>query len=71
MNDRAKIVLQNRLSLLYLKESGEWTPDLSEAVDFTHVMDASSFAHRSEPGNLDIVMTFGDPRYDVRLPASA
>ena len=67
---RAKIVLQDRDSLLYLRAAGEWTADVCDAVTFEHVTDANTFARRCKPAMLDIVMNFGDPQYDVRLPAS-
>ena len=67
---RAKIVLQNRESLLYFNKDGQWTPDIKQATSFEHVADASAFARKSKLALLDIVMSFGDPRYDVRLAAS-
>jgi hypothetical protein len=69
-NTRASIVLQNRESLLYLTKDGKWTHDVAQATKFEHVADASSFALRSKLSLVDIVMTFGDPKYDVRLRAS-
>ena len=66
---QASIVLQNRESLLYLTKDGEWTDDVSRATKFDHVADASSFAMSAKLALMDIVMTFGDPRYDVRLRA--
>ncbi len=71
MNGRSKIVLQNRDSLLYWKGEGQWTPHVDEAAQFEHIADASTFAQKSKLTVLDIVMNFGDPRYDVRLAASA
>jgi hypothetical protein len=71
MSGRSKIVLQNRDSLLYWKGEGQWTPHVEEAVQFEHIADASAFAQKSKITVLDIVMNFGDPRYDVRLSASA
>ena len=69
-NIRAKIVLQNRESLLYFNEKGQWTANLEEATRFEHVADANAFARKSKLTLVDIVMSFGDPRYDVRLAAS-
>ena len=69
-NTRASIVLQNRESLLYLTEDGRWTDKISQATQFAHVADASAFALKSKVSLMDIVMTFGDPQYDVRLRAS-
>jgi len=67
---RAKIVLQNRESLLYLNQDGKWTSNIEEATRFEHVADANSFARKSKLTLLDIVMSFGDPRYDVRMAAT-
>ena len=69
-SNKSRIVLQNRESLLYLKGADQWTPNVSEASSFDHVADANNFARRSKLSVLDIVMSFGDPRYDVRLAAS-
>jgi hypothetical protein len=68
---RSTIVLQNRESQLYLKKEGEWTALVADAAHFEHIADASAFVLRSKLPILDIVMTFGDPKYDVRLRASA
>jgi len=70
MASKAKIVLQHRESRLYLQAVEKWTADLAQAVAFEHVTDASAFARKHKAGSLDIVMCFGDPQYDVRLPAA-
>jgi hypothetical protein len=69
-NTRASIVLQNRESLLYLTKDGKWTDDVAQATKFDHIADASTFAVRANLSLVDIVMSFGDPKYDVRLRAS-
>ena len=71
MSARSKIVLQSRDSLLYWKGEGQWTPHVDEAKQFEHIADASAFAQKSKMPTVDIVMNFGDPRYDVRLNASS
>jgi len=68
---RAKIVLQNRESLLYFDQAGRWPSSVEEARQFDHVADANAFARESRLPLVDIVMSFGDPRYDVRLAATA
>jgi hypothetical protein len=65
-----RIVLQDRNSLLYVKKKGEWTPRIKEARDFRHCHTAFAFAHRTGLPKLDAVMTFGDPKYDLRVRAS-
>lgn len=64
-------MIQNRDSLLYWKGEGQWTPHVEEAAPFEHIADANAFARKSKIPVLDIVMNFGDPRYDVRLNASS
>jgi hypothetical protein len=71
MSGRSKIVLQNRDSLLYWKGEDQWTPHLDEAHQFAHIADANTFARKAKVAALDIVMSFGDPKYDVRLRAAA
>ncbi|HEX3798003.1 MAG TPA: hypothetical protein VH413_04815 [Verrucomicrobiae bacterium] len=71
MNGRSKIVLQNRESLLYWKGEDQWTPNLDEAQPFAHIADANTYARKTDFAELDIVMSFGDPKYDVRLKAAA
>ena len=66
----ARVLLQDWETLLYLVGPGEWTPDVDLALDFQHVRQAHEFALKTRQFNLDIVMTFGEPCYDVRLRAT-
>jgi predicted lipid-binding transport protein (Tim44 family) len=68
-SSKAKIVLQHRASNLYFKGNDEWTAHVNEAVQFDHIADANAFARRAKLLLHDIVMSFGDPKYDVRLNA--
>jgi hypothetical protein len=65
-----RIILQDRESFLYLKQTNEWTPAVEEATDFQHLTAAMDFVRLVRIPGLDVLMYFGDPRYDVRLRAS-
>jgi hypothetical protein len=65
-----RIVLQNRKSLLYVKTVHEWTPDADHATDFQQLMRAIDFVWTADLKNLDVLMLFGQPGYDIRIPAS-
>jgi hypothetical protein len=62
-----RVLLQNRNSRLYLKITNEWTPDIKEAEVFRGVVQAIQFASRSRLPSMDVIMYFGNPRYDFRL----
>jgi hypothetical protein len=65
-----RIILQDRESLLYLKTADEWTTDIDLATDFQQLVQAIEFVRTSKLPNLDAIMWFGDPKYDVRVLAS-
>jgi hypothetical protein len=62
-----RIILQNRQSRLYYKYGSEWTAEIDKATDFHQVVFAIDYARSVLACNLDVLMCFGDPKYDVRL----
>lgn len=62
-----RIVLQNYKSLLYLKNSKEWTTHIKDALDFQQVVSAVDHVHSSKLKCMDVLMHFGDPADDFRL----
>jgi hypothetical protein len=64
------VVLRSRASLLYYLAEGQWTSDIKAARDFKKVLTAAEFVHKSKLCQLDVVLHFGDPKYDVALLAS-
>jgi len=66
-----RIILQNRESLLYFKSFDEWTEEIEEARDFRQVASAFDYVQIFKIPNLDVVMNFGDPKYDVKTPVTA
>ena len=71
MEVHLKVMLQDRESLKYFQDAGKWTGDPAQAADFVNFRKASEFASQSKLPNVDMIMTFGDPMLDVRIPASA
>jgi hypothetical protein len=61
------VVIQDVRTGQYLKKASVWVPDVREAAVFEHILDASSYAMKARLKDYHIVMSFGDPRYDVRL----
>jgi hypothetical protein len=66
-----RILLQHRISRQYLSARNDWTPDPKNARNFAQIVSAIDFVSAGRLADLDVVMYFGDPRYDIRLPASA
>jgi hypothetical protein len=66
-NLRARVVIQNRDSLLYFQGDGQWTPDINKAVDFERLLQAREMARQIDHTDLEIIMNFGEPEYDLRF----
>lgn len=55
-----RVLLRERGSLLYFKQSGEWVQNESEAADFKTVQKAKDFLNGRQRIHADIVVRFGD-----------
>lgn len=67
-NLRARVVIQNRHSLLYLQGEGHWTSDINKALDFERLLHAREIARQiNKYSDLEIIMNFGEPQYDLRF----
>jgi hypothetical protein len=60
-----RINLQDRDSLLYYQDGGQWTSDIGKARDFQQTVKADQFARDLQKPNLHIVMTVGEHQYEV------
>ena len=65
-----RVVIQDRSSRLYLQNQDRWTVELSHAENFQDTRQATLFASKSGLRNLDVLLNFGDPKYDLRLTAT-
>jgi hypothetical protein len=64
------VVLRSRVSHLYFLVEGQWTSDIKAARNFQQVLAAAEFVRKTKLGQLDLVLHFGDPKYDITLRAS-
>jgi hypothetical protein len=67
---KLKILLQDRDSRLYLQALQQWTSKREEALDFQNSARASGFVLQERIPNIDIILSFPDSQYDVRIPCS-
>jgi hypothetical protein len=71
MPNTCRTIIQDRQSRLYFKQPDAWTADIGEATNFERMTAAIEFARQTGRQTLDVLMTFGDPKYDVRISASS
>jgi hypothetical protein len=62
-----RILLQKRELHLYAGKGSTWTPEVKEATQFDSVLEALSFARSVPDPGLDVLMDFGNPKFDIRL----
>ncbi len=58
-------VLLRKDSGLYLQPSGEWKANRETAREFENSFQAYSLAQHEHWLDSEVVLTFGDPRYDL------
>jgi hypothetical protein len=62
-----KVLLRDNVSSRYLAASGVWTGDREQACDFHFTAEAVRRAIELGADNLEIICSFGEPRYDLVL----
>jgi len=60
-------VIQSRDSRHFLIAPGEWTPDMDRAAQFESFIVAESYCRQHQLEAVDYLLSFGDPRYDLRF----
>jgi hypothetical protein len=65
-----RVILQNRTSLHYFRSGNDWTENFYDAYDFGQLIIALDFARTAKLSNLDILLCFDNPKYDLRFCAS-
>ena len=63
-----RILLQHERTGLYLCESGDWTRDPEEALDFEHTQRLIEQVRLSGLRGVRISVKFGDDEYDETFP---
>ncbi|GEM_PF-1073656 len=62
-----KIYLQHQKSRQFLMKNWDWTPDIEKAMNFSTSLQAMDFCRLHKLGQTQVVLKFGDPRYDIVL----
>ena len=63
-----KILVQNCLNHLYLKSLSEWTPEVSDARNFSTSENALAFCNEHQIPAVQVVLKFDYDRYDIKVP---
>ncbi len=63
-----QVLLRSTRTKLYLNGADRWTPDRSGARNFVSGAQAILFAQENRLTDLEVVLAFDDPAYDVTLP---
>jgi hypothetical protein len=65
-----KALLRRRRGQQYLRDESDWTPDRSLARSFETGAQAIQFATQKGLNDVDLVLAFDDPQYDITLRMS-
>jgi len=65
-----KVLIQDGSSRQYYAGTDCWVPAIGMAWDFKNVVTALNVAVREKLGQVNILMYFGNPRYDISLPVA-
>jgi hypothetical protein len=63
-----RILLQQKITGLYFKESGVWTPSAAEAVDFLSSTKAMAYCATHKISGVQLVLKFDQEHYDIVMP---
>jgi hypothetical protein len=68
-NNSMRVLLWNPQPGLFFEAEDRWTTEVSSAKDFLSSHRAAVFAQERQLSNVEVLLDFGDPEYNVRLPA--
>lgn len=63
-----RILLQQKNTGLYFKESGVWTASAAEATDFLSSTKAIAFCASKRISGVQLVLKFDEEHYDIVMP---
>jgi hypothetical protein len=64
-------LLQHKETHLYYKSPGSWTSSADEADHFKDLSSAAQLCWNQHLDQVELVLNFGLPIYDIRLPVTA
>jgi hypothetical protein len=68
VSDKVRILIRDGGKGFYYLHPNQWTTKRSEATVFKSTVDATNVCYELRLSGVDLVMDFGDPVYDIRLP---
>jgi hypothetical protein len=63
-----KVFIRNTQTGWYYQESSKWTPSPEDACDVGHVARAIERIFEAHLENVEILLSYDEPRYDLVLP---
>jgi hypothetical protein len=63
-----KVLVQNPLTLSYLRTVGTWTSDAEKAYSFRDSRSAIQFCLHNDMEDMQVVLKSDDDRFDVQVP---
>jgi hypothetical protein len=63
-------LLQHKETHLYYKSPGTWTSSADEADHFKDLSSAAQLCWNQHLDQVELVLNFGQPIYDIRLPVT-
>ena len=63
-----RILLQQKETGSYLQDTGVWTPDPTQAMDFLSSTHAIDFCATHKVSGVQLVLKFEEQHYDIVLP---
>lgn len=64
-------LLQHKQTHLYYKSPGDWTSSVDEADHFVDLSSAAVLCRSQHLEQVEVVLNFGKPSYDIRLSVLA
>ncbi|MDB6018361.1 MAG: hypothetical protein JWR19_2850 [Pedosphaera sp.] len=60
-------LVQHKATRLYYQSPGRWTSSLTEAIHFQDMLSAAHLCRQQHLDQVELVLNFGQPKYDIRL----
>ena len=64
------VLLRNTQTRWFYQEPSKWTSDEQEALDFQQISRAVRFALEARLENVEILLSYDDPQFNLVLPVS-
>ena len=64
------VLLRNTETQWFYREPSQWTSDEHEALDFQQISRAVRFALEARLENVEILLSYDDPEFNIALPLS-